>query len=92
MFAGAILVAASSFSVQAQTNSAVIPSASGATTSAPPGGETSKPAANQAAHHKKKKSSFMHKMRDKAHNMRDKAMEKVQKMFGPKPKPESNVE
>ena len=64
----------------AQANSEDVPSASGASASAPSGGETGKAAAHHQAAHaqpKKKKSSFMHKMRDKA-------MAKVQKLFGPK--------
>ena len=87
LFAGAILVLAQSSLVLAQTKPASTLSATGETTGAPPGGETDKrdsqATAKQAAHHKKKKSSFMHKMRDKA-------MEKVQKLFGSKR--ESNLE
>jgi hypothetical protein len=87
LFAGAILVLAQSSLVLAQTKPASTLSASGETTSAPSGGGTDKrdsqATAKQAAHHKKKKSSFMHKMRDKA-------MEKVQKLFGSKQ--ESNLE
>jgi len=70
-------------------NSTVIPSSSGAAASAHSGDEADKPAEPgnalaQSAHHKaahsqpkKKKTSFMHKMRDKA-------VEKVQKLFGKK--------
>jgi hypothetical protein len=70
-------------------NSTVIPSSSGAAASAHSGDEADKAAETgnapaQSEHHKavhsqpkKKKTSFMHKMRDKA-------MEKVQKLFGKK--------
>jgi hypothetical protein len=77
----ALLIFAQAPRAHAQANSEVVPSASGASASAPSGGETGKAATHQAAHAqpKKKKSSFMHKMRDKA-------MAKVQKLFGPKQK------
>lgn len=94
--AAALLMLASALPVQAETNSVVAPSSSGATQSAPSRGETGqtaeteKPAAHNTAHvKKKKKPSFMNKMRDKA-------MQKVQKLFGskldskPEPKPNSN--
>src|ERR1700723_1335208 len=64
----------------AQANTAVVPSAGGASASAPSGGGTGKSANHHKvaqAQPKKKKSNFMHKMRDKA-------MSKVQKLFGPK--------
>jgi hypothetical protein len=64
----------------AQANTAVVPSAGGASATAPSGGETGKAATHHQDAHaqpKKKKSNFMHKMRDKA-------MAKVQKLFGPK--------
>jgi len=87
-FAAALLMLAPALPLHAQVNSAVTPSSSGATTSAPSGGaagksaeiapaETAKPAAHKAAHPKKKKISFMHKMRDKA-------VQKVQKLFDSK--------
>jgi hypothetical protein len=93
----ALLIAAPALPAQAQANSLEVPSSSGAT--APAGerattGENGKAAKHHKAAHsepKKKKTSFVHKMRDKA-------MEKVQKLFGsklepkPEPKPESNVE
>ena len=93
----ALLMMAPAHPAQAQANSLEVPSSSGATA---PAGETATTGENgkAAKHHKaahsepkKKKTSFMHKMRDKA-------MEKVQKLFGSKPepkqqpKPESNVE
>ncbi len=94
----ALLMAAPALPAQAQPNSLEVPSSSGA---AVPAGETATTAENgkAAKHHKaaahsdpkKKKTSFVHKMRDKA-------MEKFQKLFGSKlqpkqePKPESNVE
>jgi hypothetical protein len=93
----ALLMAAPALPAQAQANSLEVPSSSGATA---PASETATTAENGkgAKHHKaahseskKKKTSFMHKMRDKA-------MDKVQKLFGsklepkPEPKPESNVE
>ena len=93
----ALLMAAPALPAQAQANSLEVPSSSGAAT---PAGETATTGENGTAakHHKaahsepkKKKTSFMHKMRDKA-------MDKVQKLFGsklepkPEPKPESNVE
>jgi hypothetical protein len=76
----ALLILAPAPRAHAQANSEVVPSVGGAGSSAPSGGETGKAAHHQAAHAqpKKKKSSFMHKMRDKA-------MAKVQKLFGPKP-------
>jgi hypothetical protein len=76
----ALLILAPAPPAHAQANSEVVPSAAGASASAPSGGETINPAAHHKAAHsqpKKKKPSFMHKMRDKA-------MEKVQKLFGPK--------
>jgi hypothetical protein len=76
----ALLILSSAPRTHAQANSEVVPSASGASASAPSGGATGKAATHhQAAHSqpRKKKSSFMHKMRDKA-------MAKVQKLFGPK--------
>ena len=94
----ALLMAAPALPAQAQPNSLEVPSSSGA---AVPAGETATTAENgkAAKHHKaaahsdpkKKKTSFVHKMRDKA-------MDKVQKLFGSKlepkqeSKPESNVE
>jgi hypothetical protein len=93
----ALLMAAPALPAQAQANSLEVPPSSGATA---PAGETATTGENgkAAKHHKathsepkKKKTSFVHKMRDKA-------MEKVQKLFGSKlepkqePKPESNVE
>jgi hypothetical protein len=78
--AAALLILAPTPLVHAQPNTAVVPSAGGASASAPSGGETGKAATHHQAGHaqpKKKKSSFMHKMRDKA-------MAKVQKLFGPK--------
>ncbi len=90
-------MAAPALPAQAQANSLEVPPSSGATA---PAGETATTGENgkAAKHHKaahsepkKKKTSFVHKMRDKA-------MEKVQKLFGSKlepkqePKPESNVE
>ena len=93
----ALLMAARPHPAQAQANSLEVPSSSGA---AAPASEKATTAGNgkSANHHKaaqsepkKKKNSFMHKMRDKA-------MAKVQKLFGskleprPEPKPESNVE
>jgi|SRR5271154_5725371 len=76
----ALLILAPAPRAHAQANTAVVPSAGGASASTPSGGETGNaPAHHQAAHTqpKKKKSSFMHKMRDKA-------MAKVQKLFGSK--------
>jgi hypothetical protein len=77
-----LLILAPAPRAHAQANSEVVPSVGGASASAPSGGETGKTAGghHQAGHDqpKKKKSSFMHKMRDKA-------MVKVQKLFGPKP-------
>ena len=76
----AFLIFAQAPRAHAQANSEVVPSASGASASAPSGGQTGKAAAHHQAAHaqpKKKKSSFMHKMRDKA-------MARVQKLFGPK--------
>jgi hypothetical protein len=58
-----------------------VPSAGEASASAPSGSETGKAATHHRvanAQPKKKKSNFMHKMRDKA-------MAKVQKLFGSKP-------
>jgi hypothetical protein len=95
--AAALLMAASAHPAHAQSNSLEVPSSSGA--SAPANerattGENGKAAKHHKAAHaepKKKKTSFAHKMRDKA-------MEKVQKLFGSKlepkqePKPETNVE
>jgi hypothetical protein len=95
--AAALLIAAPALPAQAQANSLEVPSSNGA--AAPAGetattGENGKPAKHHKAAHsepKKKKTSFIHKMRDKA-------MDKVQKLFGskleprPEPKPESNVE
>jgi len=96
----ALLMAAPTHPAQAQANSLEVPSSSGA---AAPTGETAttgetgvngKAAKHHKAAHsepKKKKTSFVHRMRDKA-------MEKVQKLFGsklepkPEPKPETNVE
>src|SRR5271167_4068983 len=93
----ALLMAAPTHPAQAQANSLEVPSSSGATA---PASETATTGENGEAekHHKaahsepkKKKTSFVHKMRDKA-------MEKVQKLFGsklepkPEPKPETNVE
>jgi hypothetical protein len=75
-----LLILASAPRAHSQPNSEAVPSANGASASAPSGAETSNHAAHHKAAHaqpKKKKSSFMHKMRDKA-------MEKVQKLFGPK--------
>jgi hypothetical protein len=95
-----LLMMASAPRAHAQANSVEVPSTTGAAASAATGGETGKPAetGKAAKHHKaahahpkKKKTSFMNKMRDKA-------MEKVQKLFGPKnepqqePKPGPNVE
>jgi hypothetical protein len=77
----ALLILSPAPQAHAQANSEVVPSASGASASAPSGGETGKAAAHHHGAHaqpKKKKSSFMNKMRDKA-------MDKVQKLFGPKP-------
>ncbi|HKN01203.1 MAG TPA: hypothetical protein VJX23_11850 [Candidatus Binataceae bacterium] len=89
-FAAALLVLASTLSAQAQANSVVVPSANSEseTQGAPSGGETGKPAvaatgkpaAHKAAHPKKKKSSFMHEMRDKA-------VQQVQKLLGSKQQP-----
>ena len=87
-------------SEQAQANSLEVPSSSGATAPASETATTGETGENGKAekHHKaahsepkKKKTSFVHKMRDKA-------MEKVQNLFGsklepkPEPKPETNVE
>jgi len=94
----ALLMAAPARPAQAQVNSLEVPSSSSA--AEPRAGESATTSENgkPAKHHhaaqsepKKKKNSFMHKMRDKA-------MAKVQKLFGskleprPEPKPESNVE
>jgi len=93
----ALLMAAPAHPAQAQANSLEVPSSSGAT--APANEKATTGENGKAANHhkaaqsepKKKKNSFMHKMRDKA-------MAKVQKLFGSKlepkqePKPESNVE
>jgi hypothetical protein len=77
----ALLMAAPALPAQAQANSLEVPPSSGATA---PAGETATTGENgkAAKHHKathsepkKKKTSFVHKMRDKA-------MEKVQKLFG----------
>ena len=78
----ALLMLAPAVPGQAQKNSLVVPSSSGATDSAPSMGDAVKPAktgksAARAGHPKKKKTSFAHKMRDKA-------MEKFQKLFGSK--------
>ena len=93
----ALLVLAPAIPARAQSNTTVVPSSNGAGANAPSAeetgkqAETGKPSAHNAAHPKKKKTSFMHKMRDKA-------MLKVQKLFGSKqqpaqePKPESNLE
>ena len=86
-FAAALWILASALNAHAQANSLVTPSSRGATASAPSGNEASKPAEtakpvdHKVAHvKKKKKPSFMNKMRDKA-------MEKVQKLFGSKQEP-----
>jgi hypothetical protein len=82
------LIVAPPRQARAQANSAVAPSSSGATVNAPSGDDRGEPADNgnaathhKAAHsqaqHKKKKTSFMNKMRDKW-------MDKVQKLFGRK--------
>jgi hypothetical protein len=85
----ATLMLAPARPAHSQGNSTVIPSSSGAASSAHSGDEADQAAepgsaSAQSAHHKaahsqpkKKKNSFMHKMRDKA-------MEKVQKLFGKK--------
>jgi hypothetical protein len=85
----AVLMLAPARPAHSQGNSTVIPSSSGAAASAHSSDEANKPAETgnaptQGAHHKaahsqpkKKKRSFMHKMRDKA-------MEKVQRLFGKK--------
>jgi hypothetical protein len=93
----ALLIASPALPAQAQANSLEVPSSNGA---AAPAGETATTVENgkAAKHHKaahsepkKKRTSFMNKMRDKA-------MDKVQKLFGSKlepkqqPKPETNVE
>src|SRR5208282_635839 len=95
--AAALLMAAPAHPAQAQANSLEVPSSSGATApsrEAATTGENVKAAKHHKAAHSeptKKKTSFVHKMRDKA-------MEKVQKLFGsklqpkPEPKPETNVE
>jgi hypothetical protein len=93
----ALLMAVPAHPAQAQENSLEVPSSSSATAPASEKATTGE-SGNAANHHKaaqsepkKKKNSFMHKMRDKA-------MAKVQKLFGskleprPEPKPESNVE
>ncbi len=86
LLAAALLMPAPTLPAQAQTNSVVVPSASGVTQSAPSGDDTGtppeagKPATHKAAHHKKKKTSFMRKMRDKA-------TQKVQKLLGSKTEP-----
>jgi hypothetical protein len=96
----ALLMGAPAVPAQAQANSLEVPSSSGATAPASETATTGETGENGKAekHHKaahsepkKKKTSFVHKMRDKA-------MEKVQKLFGsklepkPEPKPETNVE
>ncbi len=83
----ATLMLAPAGPARSQGNSTVIPSSGGAAASAYSGDEADKAAEagnEPTAHHKaarshpkKKKTSFMHKMRDKA-------MEKVQKLFGKK--------
>jgi hypothetical protein len=95
----ALLILTPPPTVRAQTSSTAV--SNSATTNPAPAGETGNTAeigkssahkaAHNAAHPKKKKASFMHKMRDKA-------MAKVQKLFGSKqaPKqaspPESKIE
>ena len=97
----ALLILAPALTARAQSNSTSVPASSSVTTNSRPAGETgntaeigkrsAQHAAHNAAHPKKKKTSFMHKMRDKA-------MAKVQKLFGSKqaPKqvspPESKIE
>jgi hypothetical protein len=79
--AAALLILTPAPQTYAQANTAVVPSAGGASASAPSAGGTGKAATHHQvaqAQPKKKKSNFMHKMRDKA-------MAKVQKLFGPKP-------
>jgi hypothetical protein len=92
-FAAALWMLAPALPAHGQTNS-LTPSSNGATASAPSGNEAGQPAetekqsVHKAAHvKKKKKPSFMNKMRDKA-------VEKVQKLFGSKqePKPEPKIE
>jgi spermidine/putrescine-binding protein len=97
LVAALLMVVAPTHPAQAQTNSLEVPSSSGATAPASEKattGENGKAAKHRQPDHsesRKKKNSFMHKMRDKA-------MAKVQKLFGskleprPEPKPESNVE
>jgi hypothetical protein len=84
----ALLILPPALTARAQTNSTAV--SNSATTNLAPAGETGntaeigKPSAHKtahnAAHPKKKKTSFMHKMRDKA-------MAKVQKLFGSKQEP-----
>jgi len=78
----AILLLAPALPVHAQADSANTASASRRTQNSAPENESSKslPTRKQTAaapHHKKKKTSFVHKMRDKA-------LAKVQKLFGSK--------
>jgi len=92
----ALLMMTPARAAHAQSNSAVAPSSSSAAANAPSGSEIGKSAETgntqaQTDHHKaahprpkKKKTSFMHKMRDKA-------MEKVQKLFGKKQEPQPQV-
>jgi len=78
--AAAWLILAHAPRTYAQANTAVVPSAGGASASAQSGAKTGKATTHHQVDHgqpKKKKSNFMHKMRDKA-------MAKVQKLFGPK--------
>ena len=97
----ALLILAPALPVRAQTNSTSVPPSNSVTTNSRRADETGNTAeigkssahrgVHNAAHPKKKKTSFMHKMRDKA-------MAKVQKLFGSKqaPKqvspPESKIE
>ena len=93
----ALLMAAPALPAQAQANSLEVPSSSGATA---PAGETATTGENgkAAKHHKAAHSEPKKKKTSLVHKMRDKAMEKVQKLFGSKlepkqePKPESNAE
>ena len=93
----ALSMAASALPAQAQANSLEVPSSSGATA---PAGETATTGENgkAAKHHKAAHSEPKKKKTSLVHKMRDKAMEKVQKLFGSKlepkqePKPESNAE
>jgi hypothetical protein len=88
----ALLMVAPPRQARAQPNSAVTPSSGETNVNAPSGDDRGKPAdtGNAATHHKAAHSQAQHKKKKTSftNKMRDKWMDKVQKLFGKKQEPQ----